>query len=89
MSELLAADGVLVCLEFPMYKDLKAPGPPWGLNGVHWDLLAEGNDGIVEESGDKGEGKGGKFERVLKFKPERSYEAGRGTDMMSVWRLKR
>ena len=71
-----------------MYKDLKAPGPPWGLNGVHWDLLAKGNSGVIEEPGDQGEGKGGLFERVMKFKPERSYEAGRDTDMMSVWKLK-
>ncbi|KAF2654466.1 thiol methyltransferase [Lophiostoma macrostomum CBS 122681] len=89
MSELLAPDGILVCLEFPMYKNLKAAGPPWGLNGVHWDLLAEGNSGVIDEPGDKGEGKGGQFERLSKFKPERSYEAGRDSDMVSVWRLKR
>lgn len=89
MSEILSPTGVLVCLEFPLYKDLKAPGPPWGLRGVHWNLLAEGADGIIGDESQRETGDlDGKFERVLYFKPERSYESGRGTDMFSVWRLK-
>lgn len=41
MTSLLSKDALLTCLEFPMYKDRKLPGPPWGLNGVHYDLLNE------------------------------------------------
>ncbi|KAB8076804.1 S-adenosyl-L-methionine-dependent methyltransferase [Aspergillus leporis] len=44
MADLLAPPGYLVSLEFPLFKDPKLPGPPWGLRGVHWDLLAEGRD---------------------------------------------
>ncbi|ODM16656.1 hypothetical protein SI65_08163 [Aspergillus cristatus] len=34
MASLLDKDGLLTCLEFPMYKDRTLPGPPWGLNGA-------------------------------------------------------
>lgn len=75
-----------------MYKDPKLPGPPWGLKGVHWDLLAEGGSGDV---GARGEGEGGssgekgEFRRILYVKPARSYESGRGMDMLSVYERKR
>lgn len=87
MGELLAPTGMLVCLEFPLYKDLKLPGPPWGLKGVYWDLLVEGGLGIVSSEGEfrsRGQGKG-QFRRMLYVKPARSYENGRGTDMISVY----
>ncbi|TQB73575.1 hypothetical protein MPDQ_005679 [Monascus purpureus] len=89
MADLLTPTGLLVCLEFPLWKDLKLPGPPWGLNGVHWNLLAEGGDGIFYDDGygfrgGEGEGKGA-FTRKLYVKPVRSYEQGRGTDMLSVY----
>lgn len=70
-----------------MYKDLKAPGPPWGLRGVHWNLLAEGGDGILNESSKEEVGKGA-FKKVVHFQPERSYEVAKGTDMLSTWVLK-
>jgi hypothetical protein len=91
MKELLRPSGLLVCLEFPLYKDLTAPGPPWGLQGVHWNLLAEGGDGIVDQQTSTLATTGGQgsFKRNLYIKPERSYEVGRGTDMLSVWTLKR
>lgn len=94
MARVLRTDGLLVCLEFPMYKDPKLPGPPWGLKGVHWNLLAEGGDGLVTgEVGDDGvEGDtasdGGDFRRILYVHPERSYEVGKGTDMLSVYARK-
>lgn len=87
MADLLSPTGMLVCLEFPLYKDPKLPGPPWGLNGVYWNLLAEGGDGFVLNESDGG-GKGqerGQFQRMLYVKPTRSYENGRGTDMLSVY----
>lgn len=88
MKELLRPDGLLVCLEFPMFKDHALPGPPWSLNGVHWDLLARGGDGVTnvtsapESTTDQLDGH---FKRVLYVKPSRSYEQGRGTDMLSVY----
>lgn len=91
MSDLLPSGGLLVCLEFPMYKDPTLPGPPWGLKGVHWDLLSRGGDGIAnivgiesESMGGGGGTGGGQFERILYVKPRRSYEQGKGMDMLSV-----
>jgi len=91
MKELLSPTGILICLEFPLWKELDAVGPPYGLNGVYWNLLAEGGDGVLHDSESTGakqmdQGQG-PFERVLYYKPERSYDQGRGTDMVSVWKL--
>ncbi|CAN6674995.1 hypothetical protein TRVA0_077S00166 [Trichomonascus vanleenenianus] len=88
MTNFLADDGLLVCLEFPMYKDLSAEGPPWGLNGVHWDLLASGRDGILHTRKEADESENGRFKRIVYFKPERTHEMGQGTDMLSVWTKK-
>lgn len=85
MHELLAPNGVLICLEFPLYKTLTLPGPPWGLKGVYWNLLAMGGDGIIDEPSEEEMNNDGLFERVVYFKPRVSYENGKGTDMFSVW----
>lgn len=88
MADLLITGGLLVCLEFPLFKDPGAIGPPWPLQGVHWDLLVEGGDGIVYPSTTPEKVPrvgGGGFERLRYIKPERSYESGRGTDMLSVY----
>ena len=79
-----------MCLEFPMWKPLKAQGPPWGLNGVHWNLLAAGGDGLVDDSGKlvEPDDRNGSFERVLYWSPPESFEQSRGEDMISVWKLK-
>ncbi|KAJ5927617.1 thiol methyltransferase [Penicillium verrucosum] len=92
MSELLRSDGYLVCLEFPLYKDPTLPGPPWGLQGVHWDLLARGGDGIANihiapEIAHEDQLMG-QFKRVLHTKPARTYESGIGTDMLSIYARK-
>jgi len=94
MADLLDSGGLLVCLEFPLYKDPKLPGPPWGLKGVYWDLLGRGGNGLLGEVADAGDQDAetrsgeGQFKRVVSVKPERSYESGRGTDMLSVWAKK-
>ncbi|KAM5341929.1 hypothetical protein ACJ41O_014960 [Fusarium nematophilum] len=88
MSELLNPNGILVCLEFPLYKDINEAGPPWGLGGVYWNILAQGGNGLRIEHGEEADISHGAFRRVLYFKPPRSYAAGRGTDMVSVWMLK-
>ncbi|KAL2262877.1 hypothetical protein VTK26DRAFT_9141 [Humicola hyalothermophila] len=93
MSELLSPSGVLICLEFPLYKGLEHPGPPWGLReGIYWDMLAAGGTGIFdsEEAAQKATQKsaGGAFERVAYLRPPRSYEIAKGTDRMSIWRLR-
>lgn len=88
MRELLSPTGILVCLEFPLYKDLEMLGPPWPLRGVYWNILAQGGDGLIQEppveEADANDLEGA-FRRVEYFKPPRSYENGKGTDMVSVW----
>lgn len=84
INELLTPAGVLVCLEFPLYKDVNTPGPPFGMKGVYWNLLAEGGNGIVGRS-ENIEGSGVRMKRVLYYQPESTFEVGKGTDMISVW----
>lgn len=79
--------GLLLCLEFPLWKDHSLPGPPWPLRGVYWNLLAQngnGVDGLEEEEGPAAPD--AKFVREMYIVPTRSYEQGRGTDRLSVWR---
>lgn len=93
MASVLKPWGLLICLEFPLYKDPTLPGPPWGLKGVHWDLLSIGDSGIIAGSvGEDGKEvkadvgtERGEFHRVLYSKPVRSYEVAKGTDMISVY----
>lgn len=85
MADLLLPGGLLVCLEFPLFKDPSVPGPPWPLQGVHWNLLVEGGDGIVYPPRLDQRVGTGRFERKWYIKPERSYESGRGTDMLSIY----
>ena len=89
MSELLAPGGILVCLEFPLHKDVRYPGPPWPLQGVYWDLLAEGGTGVVRELVDESSGGKGAFDRIFRYKPKQSYPQGQGKDMVGVWSLKK
>ncbi|KAF9695177.1 hypothetical protein EKO04_006863 [Ascochyta lentis] len=68
-----------------------SPGPPWGLNGVHWNILAEGGTGNIDSAGTlrKPDGEVGAFERVVYWKPPVSFEQSRGEDMISVWKLRK
>ncbi|KAK4101295.1 S-adenosyl-L-methionine-dependent methyltransferase [Parathielavia hyrcaniae] len=90
MRELIAPSGVLVCLEFPTYKGLEHPGPPWGLReGIYWDLLAAGGKGMFDDEESVRAAtqatSGGAFTRLRYIKPPRSYEVANGTDMLSIW----
>lgn len=89
MSELVKPGMYLICLEFPLWKDLSAEGPPYGLKGVYWNLLAEGGDGMVAQH-NEGNGAAGKgdFERMQYFRPPRTFKQGKESDMVSVWRRK-
>ncbi|KAF2676856.1 S-adenosyl-L-methionine-dependent methyltransferase [Lentithecium fluviatile CBS 122367] len=89
MAELLKPGGLLICLEFPLWKDLKSPGPPWGLKGIYWDLLARGGDGLIEDGQEERPlpaMEHVQFVCELNLKPARSFKQGRGEDMLSVWR---
>lgn len=91
IAELLPPGGLLICLEFPLWKDLKSPGPPWGLKGVYWDLLARGGDGKTgteQQECPSLRSHEGQFTRELYIKPAKSFKQGRGEDMLAVWRRK-
>ncbi|KZF23609.1 thiopurine S-methyltransferase family protein [Xylona heveae TC161] len=89
MGQLTRSDGYLVCLEFPLFKDPALTGPPWGLNGVYWDLLVRGGDGVanITKAAEAGspEQLPGQFIRSQHTKPPRSYENGKGTDMVGIY----
>jgi methyl halide transferase len=88
MQHLLAPFGILVCLEFPLYKALEAEGQPGGLKGAYWNLLAEGGDGCVKDVNEGNTIGKGYFTRVLYYIPERPYSIRKGTDKLSVWAVK-
>lgn len=74
-----------------MWKPLTAPGPPWGLNGVHRNILAEGGTGVVDDAGSLSipDGDVGAFELAAYWKPPISFEQSHGEDMISVWKLRK
>lgn len=90
MCEVIIPGGLLVCLEFPLYKDPAIPGPPYGVSeSVYWDVLARGGLGILQsDRAVQYEDDQGSFIRALRIKPQRSHLAGMGTDMISIWRRK-
>lgn len=56
MSELLAPDGFLVCLEWPLQKSPKEGGPPHGLSAELYEELLRKPGQEVEYDDDDGEG---------------------------------
>ena len=97
MSELLAADGRLVCLEFPSSKPTNAGGPPYGLPpDIYVAHLSQpgkvvpyDKDGAVAvDSAVSPAGNG--LKRLAHFRPPRSHQAGYDDDgnmddYVSVW----
>lgn len=92
MTELLAPGGSLICLEFPLAKSPKAGGPPHGLSsdlyvqlfkqpgqGVNYD-----NDGHAVPDDTAADAQTG-LVRVAHWKPARTHEVGKDTDLVSIW----
>ena len=97
MSELLAPEGGrLVCLEWPLGKDPKTGGPPHGLSSeLYVQLFAHpgqamsyGEDGYVAKKAG-GEKSPGALARISHFQPERTHEAQKGADFVSIWQVAR
>jgi methyl halide transferase len=95
MSQLLAPNGVLICLEFPSYKAPSTGGPPWAVRpevyiehfkrpGEKVPYDAEGF--VVQEEGVKENDYA--LERIAHWKAERTHAIGEGTDRVSLWRHK-
>lgn len=94
MSELLAAEGRLICLEFPSAKDPKLPGPPWALPPPVYvkhlshpgeDVEYDSQTGSVKDVPSKPKAANG-LSRIAHWQPVRTHKIGEGTDWVSVWR---
>ena len=95
MSQLLAPEGRLVCLEFPLGKDPKLGGPPHGLTSELYEELfkSPGREVQYDAAGwvspDSQVGvSGDALERIAHWRPEHTHAVGQGKDMVSVWRHK-
>ena len=94
MSQLLAVDGHLICVEFPSNKDPKIGGPPYALPApVYVEHLAYPGKGLPydEETGHIKEGISGPkrttaLNRIAHWQPARTHEIGKGQDWVSIWR---
>ncbi|KAF2841884.1 S-adenosyl-L-methionine-dependent methyltransferase [Patellaria atrata CBS 101060] len=91
MSDLLAANGILICLEFPTYKPPSTGGPPWALPPTVYlqhlsrpgEKIEYDEEGYVVES-DKTNQMA--LKRIAHWQPERTHDVGKGTDWVSVWK---
>jgi len=92
-AQILAPDGRLICLEFPLWKEPDTGGPPFALRPATYvaHLSRPGEEveyeagyvkNIDEENPDRSD-KG--LVRIAHFKAETSHEVGKGTDHISVW----
>lgn len=98
MTQLLAPQGILVCLEFPTHKPPKSGGPPWSLPSIVYEELFKrpGDELIYDEEGKvtrKDEGDSDKaLDRVAYWQPARTHQVGiiKGEvkDRVSVWKHK-
>lgn len=94
MSQLLAHEGCLVCIEFPTAKDPTTGGPPWALPPpVYAEHLSHPGEEIAydEASGriteDPSRSKNAAaLTRIAHWQPSRTHEIGQGTDWVGVWR---
>ncbi|KAK4503755.1 hypothetical protein PRZ48_004670 [Zasmidium cellare] len=93
MSELLGPDGKLICLEWPLGKDPKEGGPPHGLtSNLYETLFAKPGEKVqYDQSGvvvpdPKVEKSDNALVRVAHFKPERTHDAGKDSDRVSIWK---
>jgi len=97
MSQLLAEDGRLVCLEWPLPKAPNEQGPPWGLTPeIYEALLSRPGDEVAYlpdgnvDPAERGPPGPRALARLLRVKPSRTHqtgtdEQGEAHDRLSVW----
>ncbi|KAI5462360.1 S-adenosyl-L-methionine-dependent methyltransferase [Mariannaea sp. PMI_226] len=97
ITELLAHDGRLVCLEFPTAKPMSADGPPWGVSPELYEALlsAPGEEILYHANGTVNETPSPKprvegLHRLSLIKPLRTHSKGTSDDgsvldFISVW----
>lgn len=92
MTELLAPRGHLICLEWPLHKPPKNGGPPHGLTAeLYTELLRRPGhdveydaDGVVVPAKSI-ESAANALVPVERYRPERTHEAGKDSDFVSIW----
>lgn len=95
MAQLLAPEGRFICLEFPSYKPLSMPGPPWGVQpDTYVALLSHPGEEVSYGKDDvpasrQGRSAGG-LTRLELIVPARTHKAGydkdgQVVDFLSVW----
>ena len=93
MSQLLAADGRLICVEFPSAKDPKIGGPPYALPPAVYvqhlghpdEELRYDENGVITEDSKLPKNPAG-LTRIAHWQPERTHEIGKGQDWVSIWK---
>ncbi|RKF61045.1 putative thiol methyltransferase 2 [Erysiphe neolycopersici] len=96
MTELLAPNGRLVCIEFPTYKPHSTGGPPWGLSSEVYEahLGRPGRELMYDESGlvkdDLGEPECTGLHQIAHFQPKRTHpigydKNGEVMDWIGIW----
>ncbi|PPJ61158.1 hypothetical protein CBER1_04179 [Cercospora berteroae] len=91
MSELLAPGGHLICLEWPLHKPPREGGPPHGLSAELYEALLRtpGQEVQYDESGkaatNDAELAGNALICAKRYRPERTHEAGKDSDYVSLW----
>ncbi|KAL9088020.1 MAG: hypothetical protein Q9165_006361 [Trypethelium subeluteriae] len=96
MSQLLAPPpAVLICLEFPTYKEPSSGGPPFALpSAVYLQHLSrpgetipyDENGYVIEQASSETNKKA--LLRIAHWKADRTHKIGEGTDYVSIWRHK-
>ncbi|PIB02839.1 putative thiol methyltransferase 2 [Cercospora beticola] len=91
MSALLAPGGHLICLEWPLHKPPREGGPPHGLSAELYETLLRrpGQEVQYDESGkiatNDAELAGNALVCAKRYRPERTHEAGKDSDYVSLW----
>lgn len=92
MSQLLGPTGKLICLEWPLGKDPKQGGPPFGVTPeLFLELLGRPGEEVryddagvvVQDDGGKNSNDG--LVRVERFLPNRTHDSTKGNDHVSIW----
>ena len=95
MVSLLAPGGTLICLEFPLYKELSVGGPPFGLQAEVYEAALQhpGAEIVYDDKSkvvlDKSSGSHlDGLQKLARWKPAKTHEIGEGTDHVSMWKKK-
>lgn len=96
MSNLLADNGTLICLEFPLSKPPTSGGPPHGLSSELYvelfkrpgEEVSYDESGFVKPDHAKQISSSG-LSRIAHWKPARTHAVGQASDMISMWQHSR